>query len=364
MDDENEALLDAITVILPPLLNGMETLISVGRRLHPPHLDRLITQLGTMDAPIRSALDAFREAPWPEHLTGFREQVETAADNVCKAAEGLRAAVDHPNGVFQAYRSLRYNARAAEALYPLASVLPPVSQFYLEAAARDDEALLSKLAEADSSRDEVGVMHADNEPRSRGGFSLYVPEYYDATRSYPLIMALHGGSGHGRPFLWTWLKEARTRGAILVSPTSRGDTWSLMGPDVDSAHIEDIVAKVCARWNIDRSRLLLTGMSDGGTFAYVSGLRGGSPFTHLAPVSAAFHPLILEATNGARVKGLPVYLTHGALDWMFPVDIARTADQALREAGADVVYREIEDLSHTYPSDENPRIMDWFLGTG
>jgi phospholipase/carboxylesterase len=105
-------------------------------------------------------------------------------------------------------------------------------------------------------------------------------------------------------------------------------------------------------------------MSDGGTFAYLSGLRDGSPFTHLAPVSAAFHPLILEAANGERVKGLPVYLTHGALDWMFPVDIARTADQALREAGADVVYREIEDLSHAYPSDENPRIMDWFLGTG
>jgi len=26
-----------------------------------------------------------------------------------------------------------------------------------------------------------------------------------------------------------------------------------------------------------------------------------------------------------------------------------------------VKHREIEDLSHTYPRDENPRIMDWFL---
>jgi phospholipase/carboxylesterase len=33
----------------------------------------------------------------------------------------------------------------------------------------------------------------------------------------------------------------------------------------------------------------------------------------------------------------------------------------LKGAGADVVYREIPDLSHTYPRDENARIIDWFL---
>jgi phospholipase/carboxylesterase len=30
-------------------------------------------------------------------------------------------------------------------------------------------------------------------------------------------------------------------------------------------------------------------------------------------------------------------------------------------AGADVVFREIEDLSHTYPRDENGRILDWLI---
>jgi phospholipase/carboxylesterase len=27
--------------------------------------------------------------------------------------------------------------------------------------------------------------------------------------------------------------------------------------------------------------------------------------------------------------------------------------------GARLVYRELSDLSHTYPRDENPRILDW-----
>ena len=174
-------------------------------------------------------------------------------------------------------------------------------------------------------------------------------------------MALHGGSGHGADFLWTWVREARSRGAILVSPTARGRTWSLMGPDVDSGNLERIVERVAEHWNVDRTRMLLTGMSDGGTFAYVSGLRAASPFTHLAPSSASFHPMLLEGSTPERLRGLRVYLMHGVLDWMFPVEMARAANTALSAAGAEVVYREIDDLSHTYPRDENPRIMDWLL---
>ena len=189
-----------------------------------------------------------------------------------------------------------------------------------------------------------------------------MPEYYEENESYPLIMAMHGGSGHGRGFLWTWLMNARTRGAILVSPTSRGDTWSLMGPDIDSENLEHILEQVRGRWNIDGTKLLLTGMSDGGTFSYVSGLRKASPFTHLAPISAAFHPMLLSMIDADRIKGLPIYLVHGAWDWMFPVDIARTANEALMAAGAAVTYSEVADLSHTYPREENAKIMDWFLG--
>jgi phospholipase/carboxylesterase len=138
----------------------------------------------------------------------------------------------------------------------------------------------------------------------------------------------------------------------------------LQAPDADGANIERVVTLARAEWNIDPARLLLTGMSDGGTFTFVSGLGTASPFTHLAPVSASFHPLLLEIVDSERIKGLPVYLTHGALDWMFHVDIARAAKDALTGAGADLIYREIADLSHTYPSDENSHIMEWFLAGG
>ena len=205
-------------------------------------------------------------------------------------------------------------------------------------------------------------MHAANDYTERGGFSLYVPEYYDGTEPMPLVVAMHGGSGHGRSFLWTWLRDARTRGIILVSPTSRDGTWSLMGPDVDSENLEAMVTHVCKQWQVDQNRMLLTGMSDGGTFSYLNGLCEDSLFTHLAPISASFHPLLLEGSTAARLKNLPVYLVHGELDWMFDVDMARGAEQALTAAGAKVTYREIADLSHTYPREENARILDWLIG--
>ena len=83
----------------------------------------------------------------------------------------------------------------------------------------------------------------------------------------------------------------------------------------------------------------------------------------LAPVAASFHPMLLAMTEPERIAGLPIYLVHGALDWMFPVSTGRTANRALSAAGAAVTYREIEDLSHVYPVEENDLIVDWLLRT-
>ena len=188
---------------------------------------------------------------------------------------------------------------------------------------------------------------------------MYLPEYYDPATAWPLVVALHGGSGNGRAFLWSWVRAARSRGAILVAPTAVGRTWALQGPDPDTPNLARIVEFVAGRWNVDEGRRLLTGMSDGGTFAYVSGLEAGSPFTHLAPVSAAFHPMLTQFADAERTAGLPIHIVHGALDWMFAVDMAREAEQALGRAGAKVVYREIADLSHTYPREMSGEILTW-----
>ncbi|MBV37402.1 MAG: phospholipase [Rhodospirillaceae bacterium] len=360
-DAASDALIDAITNLLSPLLNALEALSYVARRLHPPALPELVASVAEVDPPLRQGLEVFRGMDWPEHMTAFAERMETAAVAVCRGFDNLRAATEMPDGTMQAYSGIRQSAKAFAALYPIATTLPPINRFFLDDTGRADEAVVEKLAGADPRREDVGLMHANNEKGSRGGFTIYVPEYYDPNASFPLIMALHGGSGHGREFIWSWLREARSRGAIVIAPTALEGTWSLMEPDADSENIARMVAFAQEQWNIDASHMLMTGMSDGGTFTYVSGLQNASPFTHLAPISASFHPLLLEMMDASRIKDLPIYLTHGALDWMFSIDVARSARQALSAAGAKLLYREIVDLSHTYPSDENQHILNWFL---
>jgi phospholipase/carboxylesterase len=352
---------ESLVALIPRLLGALDRLETITRHLHPPHLPELAASLGSDDNGLTAALARVRDAAWPEELVPFRDQIVIATESVLRAHTGLREAGSSPSGAISGYRATRQQYRAIEALYPLAAALPSISRFFIEPALRDDAALLARIEAARRPEPDTGVYHFDNETGSHGGFSVYVPEYLTRDTAAPVVFALHGGSGHGRIFLWSWLREARSRGIILVAPTASGDTWSLMEPDVDGVHLSRLMDYVRAHWSVDPTKLLLSGMSDGGTFTLLSGLDGASPFTHLAPVAASFHPLLVTMTEPERIRGLPVYLVHGVLDWMFPIQTGRTANQALTMAGAKVVFREIADLSHTYPRDENGAILDWLM---
>jgi phospholipase/carboxylesterase len=351
----SEAVVDDIVAVLPPLLQSLEALGFVARYLNPPDFDRVMETVGQPDEALRAVRPRLEQ--WPAQFTDIKTPLETASDAALAAFAALRIVQNGHGDFVSLFRALRYAPRAQEALYALSAKLPPVNQFFVDPALGGDADLAARLAAP--ANENTGVFHNQNEPGSRGGFSLYVPEYYTPDRAWPLVMALHGGSGNGRAFLWNWLADARSFGAVLVSPTATGNTWALMGDDADTPNLARILEFVRGRWNIDPAKLLLTGMSDGGTFCYVAGLEPGSPFTHLAPVAATFHPLMAEMADAERLQRLPVFLVHGRLDWMFPVQVARQTRDALSAAGADVSYHELDDLSHCYPSEMNARILRW-----
>ena len=354
----DKAVMDDIVAVLRPLLQSLDALAFVARHFNPPDFDRVMQTVGTPDAALQSARE--RMAVLPAELAAIKAALEAASDAALAAFSGLRAVHRGQGDLAAVFKALRHAPRAQEALYPLAASLPPVNRFFLASSLHGDAGLLERLAAP--AGENTGVMHENNAPGSRGGYSLYVPEYYRADRQWPLVMALHGGSGHGRNFLWSWLREARSFGAILVAPTATGPTWALTGDDTDSPNLWRILEAVRARWMIDPAKMLMTGMSDGGTFCYVSGLDDASPFTHLAPVSAAFHPLMAEMADADRLRNLPIHIVHGRLDWMFPARMARQSRQALAAAGARVTYRELDDLSHAYPREMNVEILKWMNG--
>ena len=252
--------------------------------------------------------------------------------------------------------AMHRHCRAQALLYPLRRALPPVSRYFVEAPFRD------RLDELDPERakdEPVGIFQVRDPSTERGGFWLYVPESYDGT-PWPLVVALHGGSGTGADFLWSWLSEARGRRFLLMAPTSHGSTWSLMGDDVDAPALCAMVDYVREGWKVDPERILLTGLSDGATYTLLAGLQEGMPFTAFAPVSGVLHPANAANGNLQRARGRRILIVHGALDWMFPVALARLARDDLAAAGAAVLFREVPDLSHAYPRDENDRILTWF----
>ena len=349
----------ALIARLAPAITAVLAMLEyAARHVAPDTLAELAALLDGRDVPLREAFAESQALDWPEQWHPVRDCLEDAAGKAL-AEMGEFAGAD--GNLRHAGRALRVATHAAEALYPLAGFLRGVSRFFIEPARRDDAALAARLAGAKPGRDGVGTMHLGGPPGMRGGATLYVPEYYDDNQDWPLIVALHGGSGDGHAFVWTWLREARARGCLLLAPTASGSTWSLTEPDEDGPIIARHIAEVSGRWRVDPRHVLLTGMSDGGTFCYSWGLGNDCPATHLAPIAAAYNPILMGFADLERLPGLPLRITHGLRDWMFAPELAREAALTLRAAGARTELVEIADLAHAYPREQNGPILDWFV---
>ncbi len=355
-DGPGAQFLDAVGGLGPPLLGALDAFAQVGRLLHPPRIPALRAAAAPFRERLEEALAAYRGATPPPEAADLARELERAAAHAARALALFCDSAPPSEGIARVLAALREQCLALEALYPLRRALPPVSLFFLEPGCRDR---VDRLDPDPPAQEGAGLHRAGGGRDERGGFTLYVPESVAAGEARPLVVALHGGSGHGADFLWTWLREARSRRCLLLAPTARGGTWSLGGPDVDAGALRAMVELVDERFAVDRERVLLTGLSDGATYTLLCGLQEGMPFTALAPVSGVLHPANFANGNVGRARGRRIYLVHGALDWMFPVALARMARDELAKAGAEVAYREIEDLSHTYPREENAAILEW-----
>jgi enterochelin esterase-like enzyme len=196
-------------------------------------------------------------------------------------------------------------------------------------------------------------------------YSLYVPENYTPRQSWPLIVCLHGGYGQGNEYIWTWLRPAKSNGYLLLSPKSIGPTWSVLQPPLDTRSIQAMMAEVCENYNVDRQRVYLSGLSDGGTFSYIFGLASAELFAGIAPIAGDFHPMMDPLLRQKKGIDTPLLVVHGVHDKIFPVETACQACQLFERIGYKVTYRELPDWGHAYPYRINEQIvLPWFVGLG
>lgn len=276
-----------------------------------------------------------------------------ACDFMLQAVRSFGDAEDLQAAFIGALRAARKYYRAQEAIFALCGVFPEVNRYFLE------PGISFSFPVEPSSIRETGLFHVGTDPNihARGGYSLYIPEFCspDPNHAFPLVVALHGGYSHGRDFIWSWIREARSRGFVLLAPTSQAMTWSITNVEHDGKLLDRHLKDIFSRIHIDRSRILFTGMSDGGTFALGLAFSGTISCDTVAPVACALPPVNLQNAKGKRI-----FWVHGAQDWIFAADRAVQACRLLQQAGVDVKLKMIEDLSHAYPREANDTILTWF----
>lgn len=330
------------------LLGAME---DVAERLAPERSALLAARIAErFDGPLAARAAALQSAPAPTALVSFDRIFAAGFQHARESAALFGGFPDAAPAerIPRILTALHHHAQAQEHFYVVRALLPAFRDYWSPDRMADGAEANPAAARSALVRVSAGGHH--------GGFAVYVPEEYDGSRPWPLIVALHGGSGNGRDFLWTWVRDAKRAGYLLVAPTAVGSTWG----EVDEIGLLEIVAWLRTRYRIDDGRILLTGLSDGGTFTLVYGLAHPEVFRALAPCCGVFHPVSFANGNLERARDVPIYLVHGAQDFLFPVGLAHVTRDTLIAAGARLDYRELPELSHTYPRSENPAILSWF----
>ena len=118
---------------------------------------------------------------------------------------------------------------------------------------------------------------------------------------------------------------------------------------------------VCDTYAIDHSRIYLTGLSDGGTFAYLLGLSQPERFAGVTPIAGdILHGMADGLLRRKQGIDLPMFIVHGAHDAIFPVQSTRSAYKLLTHLGYHATYTELPDWGHAYTYSINEqRVVPW-----
>jgi polyhydroxybutyrate depolymerase len=170
---------------------------------------------------------------------------------------------------------------------------------------------------------EINADVAGDEPR---GYNLYVPPSYDASEAAPVIIALHGrpSNGYGMAALTDFNPVADEEGFIAVYPhgvaeewnyTRGNDSYSSNGMD-DVQFLRWLVDDLSQDLNIDRSRVYVTGFSNGGFMTQRVACEAADDFAGFAIIGATLFPDFLTLCDGAPAR--PMLIIHGTADPSVP----------------------------------------------
>ena len=184
-------------------------------------------------------------------------------------------------------------------------------------------------------------------------FMLYLPQGYDASKKWPLLVFLSGMGERGsdpsavmncgipadlsnRPEVLKWLPM------MMIFPLCPGDrTWEM--EDMPTV-VVSLIRSSMVRWPVDSKRVYLTGLSMGGRGCWALAREAPDLFAVTAPIAAhEFEPEITaKALAGSDTT---VLVISGMLDEKSEPDSGHMVE-ALRKYSSDTVYVPIPNARH------------------
>ena len=164
-------------------------------------------------------------------------------------------------------------------------------------------------------------------------------------RRYQVRFQLHGGVGRPEPALRGSGSIGALAGAeqIYVLPAA----WD-EAPWWDDAQIENlrvILDTVKRTYNVDENRVVVSGVSDGGTGAYYIAMRDTTPYASFLPLNG-FIMVLANPSIGIReqlfpnnLRNKPFFVVNGGRDPLYPTSIVDPYVRHLQGGGVALTYR-------------------------
>ena len=170
------------------------------------------------------------------------------------------------------------------------------------------------------------TMSYDNETRE---YLIYIPTSYDLNSATPILFAFHGFSGYNQYFINTadFRSLADQFNFIAVYPQGLvcgdGTTWNTNPPGGDNKCSQDdigffaaLLSEISGNYNIEASKVFLTGYSNGADFSYSMACYQSSLVTAIAPVSGLMP--MNDSSECQPSHATSVMIFNGTIDYSRP----------------------------------------------
>ena len=196
-------------------------------------------------------------------------------------------------------------------------------------------------------------------------YRIRFPKDYDASKSYPLLIGMHGMGGNSEGFIGQYDKLVEPQ-IIYVAPEGQYPLslhmgaqwhrrkWSITefgkeawksSDKMVSEYIMKTIKKVSGEYKI--SDVYIMGFSEGAVYAYTIGLQNPDKITGVIGFSGYLMDTegdksILTEQDIEKGKDLRLFIAHGIDDAAINVETAREMKSMFEQQGYDMTYKEFE----------------------